>query len=95
MANISSGPYDVGDHVKVTANIKVDDVFTDAASVTAKYMDSDGVTTVVSSISHAGTGIYVFLIPLTKSGTWRYRVESDSPFCAEENSFCVRVQEVF
>lgn len=89
------GPYDVGDHVLITANIAVNNVPTDVSSISAKYKDSDGDITSVGSLSHAGTGVYTFIIPITKPGTWVYRVESTSPFTAEENSFCVRTQEVF
>lgn len=89
---MASGPYDIGDKVRVSGTFKdVDDNLVDPSAVVIKFKAPD-TTITTPAVSHPGTGIYYADQSITAPGKWFYRIESTGTGqAAAEGSFDVVV----
>lgn len=73
---MASGPYDIGDKVRVTATFKdVADALVDPTNVVLKFKDPSAVVT-TPTVTRTSLGIYYAEQSITAAGVWYYRAEA-------------------
>jgi hypothetical protein len=87
--------YDIGDTVKLTFLVRVDDVLTNATLVTLTVTRPDGTTvSPAPTVANPSTGTYTAVVGLDAAGQWLWRFVATgpggAPMTAEDGSFDVQ-----
>src|SRR6266568_2383918 len=87
--------YDIGDTIKLTFTVKVDNVLTDATLTVLTVTKPDGTNvSPTPTITHTGTGTYTSVIALDAAGQWIWKWVATGPagvaMTAEDGSFDVQ-----
>ena len=83
---MSNYPYNVGDIVVLTWELRVTGVLTNATSAVLTLRSPAGVET-SPSVTNPAAGKYQALVPATEAGLWRHRFVSTGPAAGAEEGF--------
>lgn len=91
--------FEYGQTIRITTEVRPDNVLTDAATVTCKVEDPTGVKVTYTygsspELTRVSTGVYRLRIAVSVAGVWKYRWTTTGAAGVDEGRFLVTPQLV-